>query len=56
MRIGGKDTAQLTLDGGDEWTELAFDLPPAPESVGTPIELRAAGGPLTTYHYWFVAR
>ena len=56
VRIGGKATAQLTLEGGDEWTELAFDLPPAPESVRTPIELSAAGGPLTTYHYWFVAR
>ncbi len=51
----GAAVAAFTLGDDDDWTERAFDLPAA-SSPTTSIELRALGGPLAIYHYWFVAR
>jgi hypothetical protein len=54
--VRGTPVAEFTLAEADDWAEQAFDLPSVSEAARTPIELRAAGDRLTTFHYWFVAR
>jgi hypothetical protein len=52
----GAAVAEFTLGETDDWTEQAFDLPAASGPGRTSIELRTEDGPVTIYHYWFVAR
>ena len=42
---------------GDEpgWFEAEFTVPPTLAGAHARVELRASGGTITTYHYWFVA-
>jgi hypothetical protein len=40
--------------GDDDWVERSFDLPARIAAVRTPLELRVAGGVISTFHYWFV--
>jgi len=48
-------TFDLT-DSDDDWTEHGFDVPARFATKQTPIELRTTrGGPLSVFHYWFVA-
>jgi hypothetical protein len=56
VQVDGAPAAQFTLGASEDWTECAFDLSGASRGERTPVELHASGGPLTTYHYWFVAR
>jgi hypothetical protein len=43
------------FDIGDDasWVERSFDIPAEVASADTRIDLRAGGGTLTTFHYWF---
>jgi hypothetical protein len=46
----------VTFELGDDedWVERTFDVPPASGRGPSTIELRAEGGTITTFHYWFV--
>jgi hypothetical protein len=39
----------------DDWVERSFDIPEGVTKERTQIELRFAGGAVTTFHYWFAA-
>jgi hypothetical protein len=50
-RPAGSFDAEAT-DDEDDWVERTFDVPAEAASPRTPIEVRAAGGDIETYHYW----
>jgi hypothetical protein len=52
VAAGGREVASFTVEP-PRWTEEAFDIPEANASTATPIELRADGAGVTTFHYWF---
>ncbi len=41
------------LGDDEDWTERTFEVPPSSGRGPSNIELRAEGGTLTTFHYWF---
>jgi len=49
----GASVATLDLDD-DGWVERSFDIPGDAADAHTRIEVRIGGGPVTTFHYWFV--
>ncbi len=56
--VNGEPLAVLELGEAPGWVERAFDVPAsATRAAGgsTRIELLVADGPVTTFHYWFVA-
>jgi hypothetical protein len=53
----GEPLALLRVDADDsDWIERAFDVPARTTGPRTHIELQVMGGPITTFHYWFVRR
>jgi hypothetical protein len=52
----GEPVGDLAIDYEPDWVERAVDLPASAAGPRTRIEVRAAGGPITTYHYWFFAQ
>jgi hypothetical protein len=50
----GEPVAAFELDDGEGWTEQGFDVPAGVAAERTPFEVRVGGGPVTTFHYWFV--
>ncbi|MDP9001985.1 MAG: hypothetical protein M3O46_17970 [Myxococcota bacterium] len=40
--------------GDDEWVERSFEVPARIAAKVTRIELRVAGPPISTFHYWFM--
>jgi hypothetical protein len=51
--VNGDPVASLDLEG-DDWVERTFAVPADDARVRTPLEVRIVGGPVTTFHYWFV--
>jgi hypothetical protein len=51
--VNGAPLATLDLED-DGWVERTFDIPGDVTGPRTRIEARAQGGPVTTFHYWFV--
>ncbi len=49
----GAQVAALDLDD-DGWVERSFNIPGEAAEARTRIEVRFGGGPVTTFHYWFV--
>jgi hypothetical protein len=49
----GSAIGSFTLGDDEDWSECTFDVPPQ-SAERTKFELRAEGGLLTSYHYWFV--
>jgi hypothetical protein len=52
----GEPLAFLGIDADGDWIERAFDVPALATGPRTRIELQVMGGPITTFHYWFVRR
>jgi hypothetical protein len=50
-RPAGSFDADADADDED-WVERTFDVPAETASPRTPIEVRAVGGDIETYHYW----
>jgi hypothetical protein len=48
----GRPAGSFDADADDDWTERTFDVPAEAASQRTPIEVRAAGGDIETFHYW----
>jgi len=48
--------AAFDLGGDEDWQEHSFDIPASVTTSRTRIELRAEGGTLTTFHYWFFSK
>jgi hypothetical protein len=42
------------LGDDDDWVERTFDIPIGTGGERSTLELRAEGGAMTTFHYWFV--
>jgi hypothetical protein len=53
LSIAGRSLGTKDIEPGS-WTELDFEIPAALARPDTRIELRAKGGWITTYHYWFI--
>ena len=55
VRVWANEAPVDTLDMGDDpgWVEKSFQVPAVAATARTRIELRAEGGALTTFHYWF---
>ncbi len=49
----GQPVGEIVVDG-DDWVEREFTIPAGVATDRTALELRAEGGAITTYHYWFV--
>ncbi len=49
---GEEPIGKLEVDYAPGWIEREFEVPASVAGARTPIELRASGGSLTTYHYW----
>ncbi|HXN32773.1 MAG TPA: hypothetical protein VN894_12960, partial [Polyangiaceae bacterium] len=58
VRVWANSEPNAAFDvGGDEdWQEHSFDIPASVTTSRTRIELRAEGGTLTTFHYWFFSK
>lgn len=56
VRVLADGAPIATFDVGDaqDWVERSFDVPASAARARTQLELRASGGPITTYHYWFL--
>ncbi len=44
------------LGDDEDWVERSFDIPAGMGGERSSIELVTEGGPITTFHYWFVSR
>ncbi|MBV9946909.1 MAG: hypothetical protein JOZ69_08685 [Myxococcales bacterium] len=51
---GGEAVGQVDDFDPSDWVERRCELPARVASARTEIEVRAAGPPVTVYHYWFV--
>jgi hypothetical protein len=51
--VEGEPVGAFELED-DDWSERGFDVPARLAREQTHVELRAAGEPVTTFHYWFV--
>jgi hypothetical protein len=49
-----RPAATFELGDEEDWMERTFEIPPSSGRGPSSIELRAEGGPITTFHYWFV--
>jgi hypothetical protein len=49
---GNEPIGKLAVDYEPGWVEREFQVPASVAGARTPVELRASGGALTTYHYW----
>ena len=49
---GDEPVGKLAVDYAPGWVEREFTVPASLASARTPVELRASGGAITTYHYW----
>jgi hypothetical protein len=52
VMAGGKPAGTLEVDYAPDWIEREFQVPANVAGARTPVELRASGGAITTYHYW----
>jgi hypothetical protein len=53
---GGETVGAFDAASDDDWVERSFDVPAATAGERTPIELRAVGGEIDTFHYWCASR
>jgi hypothetical protein len=49
---GGEPVGSFDAASEDDWVERSFDVPAAAAAARTPLELRAVGGEIDTFHYW----
>jgi hypothetical protein len=52
VHANGTPVGGFAVGEDGDWVERAFDIPAAVTTARTSIELRAVGGPVTTFHYW----
>ncbi len=50
----GQPIGSFELGDDDDWVERTFDIPAGMGGERSTLELRADGGAMTTFHYWFV--
>lgn len=50
----GEPVGDIAVDYEPDWFEASVDIPASLAGPHTRIEVNASGGPITTYHYWFV--
>jgi len=50
----GEPVGDIAIDYEPDWVERSVDIPASLAGPRTRIEVLAAGGSITTYHYWFV--
>jgi hypothetical protein len=50
---GGEPIGAFDVGDDEDWVERTFDVPSGAAGARTRIELRASGGAMTTFHYWF---
>jgi hypothetical protein len=50
----GRPAGEFELGDDQDWMERTFEIPPSSGRGPSSIELRATGGLVTTFHYWFV--
>lgn len=55
MLANGREIGSISLEGGGEWEEIAFEIPADAATERTTIELHTTT-PATTYHYYFWSR
>jgi hypothetical protein len=56
VTVAANQRPPVTFELGDDedWVERTFEVPPCSGRGPSNIELRAEGGTITTFHYWFV--
>jgi hypothetical protein len=50
----GQPAGDFDLGDDEDWVERTFEVPPSSASELRAIEIRAEGGTISTFHYWFV--
>jgi hypothetical protein len=54
VTANGRPAGEFELGDDPDWMERTFEIPPSSGRGPSNIELRMAGGVVTTFHYWFV--
>jgi hypothetical protein len=52
--VNQRPVGTFELGDDEDWVERTFDIPGASGRGPSNVELRAEGGAITTFHYWFV--
>jgi hypothetical protein len=52
LRVDGRELGREEVEPG-AWVEIAFDLPEEARVAEASVEVAAAGGTFTAFHYWF---